>query len=238
MPFHSEDRICYEFDDFRVDPVRRPLLRSGEPVPVTPKALSILLVLLEQPGEVVEKSDLIERVWAGSHVTEANLTQNVFALRKCLGERANDSRYVVTVPGRGYSFAGEVRRIERGGTGEFSLASLLPAPVLPPAMAETAATAPAAGEPPPLVTPDPGPPSPRCSPPSGRREGLCGSSGARPWPRSSDPCRSRRTAAWAGKTSNGCTASWGPTWWWWAPTFQGMARSTSTSGCSARRRPP
>ena len=151
MPFHSEDRICYEFDDFRVDPVRRLLLRSGEPVPVTPKALSILLVLLEQPGEVVEKSDLIERVWAGSHVTEANLTQNVFALRKCLGERANDSRYVVTVPGRGYSFAGEVRRIERGATGEFPIVSGLPAPAPPPAVAAAAETAPVAPDPPPPV---------------------------------------------------------------------------------------
>src|SRR5436305_3115135 len=151
MPFHSEDRICYEFDDFRVDPVRRLLLRSDEPVPVTPKALSILLALLEQPGEVVEKSDLIEKVWAGSHVTEANLTQNVFALRKCLGERANDSRYVVTVPGRGYSFAGEVRRIERGATGEFPIVSGLPAPAPPPAVAAAAETAPVAPDPPPPV---------------------------------------------------------------------------------------
>src|SRR6185369_10086665 len=99
MTARSEDRTCYEFDDFFVDPVRRLLLRDGEPVPVTPKALSILIVLLEQPGEVVEKPDLIEQVWGGSHVSEANLTQNVFALRKCLGEKANDSRYVVTVPG-------------------------------------------------------------------------------------------------------------------------------------------
>ncbi|HYX22720.1 MAG TPA: transcriptional regulator, partial [Thermoanaerobaculia bacterium] len=133
MPPRSDDRTCYEFDEFRVDPVRRLLLRSGEPVPVTPKALSILLVLLEQPGEVVEKSELIETIWAGSHVTEANLTQNVFALRKCLGERANDPRYVVTVPGRGYSFAGEVRRCDRGETGELPLISDLPAPAAVPA---------------------------------------------------------------------------------------------------------
>ncbi len=111
----------YEFDAFRVDPVRRLLLRDGELVPVTPKALSILLILLERAGEVVEKSELIERIWQGAFVTEANLTQNVFSLRKCLGERANDNRYIVTVPGQGYTFAGEVRRFERSVTSEIPI---------------------------------------------------------------------------------------------------------------------
>ena len=111
----------YEFDAFRVDPVRRLLLRDGEVVPVTPKALSILLILLERAGEVVEKSELIERIWQGAFVTEANLTQNVFSLRKCLGERANDNRYIVTVPGQGYTFAGEMRRFERFATSEIPI---------------------------------------------------------------------------------------------------------------------
>src|SRR5215211_3807528 len=92
----EKERVLYEFDGFRVDPVRRVLLRDGEPVAVTPKALSILLVLLERPGEVVDKADLIERIWPGVFVTEANLTQNIFSLRKSLGERANDNRYIVT----------------------------------------------------------------------------------------------------------------------------------------------
>jgi DNA-binding winged helix-turn-helix (wHTH) protein/tetratricopeptide (TPR) repeat protein/TolB-like protein len=113
MAFRSDDRTCYEFDDFLVDPVRRLLLRGAEPVALTPKALSILLALLERPGEVVDKADLIEKVWGGAYVSEANLTQNVFSLRKSLGDRANESRFVVTVPGRGYSFAGDVRRSER-----------------------------------------------------------------------------------------------------------------------------
>jgi len=146
MAFRSEDRLCYEFDDFFVDPIRRVLLRGDEPVPISPKVLSILVVLLAQPGEVVEKSDLIEKVWAGSHVSDANLTQNVFALRKILGEKANESHYVVTVPGRGYSFAGEVRRIERAATGVFPIvADLAPPPVAepatekPPAVTETPA---------------------------------------------------------------------------------------------------
>lgn len=132
MAFRSEDRVCYEFDEFFVDPVRRVLLRGDVALQVSPKALSILVALLAQPGEVVEKQDLIETVWAGANVSEANLTQNVFALRKILGEKANDSRYIVTVPGRGYSFAGEVRRIERAATGVFPVVALPPNPPSPP----------------------------------------------------------------------------------------------------------
>ncbi|MFL6193956.1 MAG: tetratricopeptide repeat protein [Thermoanaerobaculia bacterium] len=155
--------MLYEFDGFRVDPVRRVLLRDGEPVAVTPKALSILLVLLERPGEVVEKPDLIERIWPGVFVTEANLTQNIFSLRKSLGERANDNRYIVTVPGRGYSFAGELRRTERFPTAEIQIIPVdmpLPAAV-PPATAELPIVVP--GLPPsqeiPILPPAPGVPA-------------------------------------------------------------------------------
>ncbi len=117
----EKERVLYEFDAFRADPVRRILLRDGVPVAITPKAFSILLALLERAGEVVEKSDLIERVWPGVFVTEANLTQNVFSLRKCLGEKANENRYIVTVPGQGYQFAGDLRRIERSSTTEMPI---------------------------------------------------------------------------------------------------------------------
>jgi DNA-binding winged helix-turn-helix (wHTH) protein/tetratricopeptide (TPR) repeat protein len=131
----EKERVLYEFDVFRVDPVRRLLLRAEEPVAITPKAFSILLALLEHPGEVVEKAELIERVWPGVFVTEANLTQNIFSLRKCLGERANDNRYIVTVPGQGYSFAGELRRIERSATSEIPIvaAPQVAAPIPTPA---------------------------------------------------------------------------------------------------------
>lgn len=145
----ERERVVYEFDGFRADPVRRVLSRHGEPVAITPKALSILLVLLERAGEVVEKKALIERVWPGVFVSEANLTQNVFALRRSLGERATENRYIVTVPGQGYSFAAEVQRIERQSTGEIPILVEPPAPAAveeeePPAAAdEPAAPAPA-----------------------------------------------------------------------------------------------
>jgi DNA-binding winged helix-turn-helix (wHTH) protein/tetratricopeptide (TPR) repeat protein/TolB-like protein len=108
---HQGPKHLWQFDEFIVDPVRRVLLRQGESVPITPKALSILLVLLERQGEVVTKQELIERIWPDTYVTEANLTQNVSSLRKALGERANERRYLVTVPGRGYSFAGLAARL-------------------------------------------------------------------------------------------------------------------------------
>lgn len=144
MVSRTESKSLYEFDDFLVDPVRRVLLRAGEPVPVTPKSMSILLALLERPGQVVAKTELLDRVWPGVIVTEANLTQNVFSLRKSLGERANDTRYIQTVPGEGYSFAGEVRRLERAVTGEIPIVEDLPeATAAPPAAAPAAAPAPA-----------------------------------------------------------------------------------------------
>ena len=71
------EKLLYEFEGYRVDPVRRRIVRAGEPVPLTPKAFSILLALLERRGEVMEKEELIQRVWPDTFVTEANLTQNI-----------------------------------------------------------------------------------------------------------------------------------------------------------------
>ncbi len=121
----------YRFDGFVVDPVRRRLVRAGEAVTITPKAFSILLILLEKHGEVVDKEELIRRVWPDTLVTEANLTQNVCSLRKALGERANEYRYVITVPGRGYSFVAEVETVEAA----LSSGVDIPIPVLPPSPA-------------------------------------------------------------------------------------------------------
>src|SRR4051794_34220231 len=166
----GKERVLYEIGGFRVDPVRRVLLRDGEPVPITPKAFSILLALLERPGEVVEKTDLLERVWPGAFVTEANLTQNIFSLRKCLGERANDNRYIVTVPGQGYSFAGELRRIDRSSsssTGEIPIFLMPPSPEAPAPALPAPVSLPVTPEPFPalalVVEPAPAPAAPPAS---------------------------------------------------------------------------
>lgn len=118
------ERRLYQFGEFRADPVRRLLLRDGEPVAVTAKAFSLLMVLLERRGELIEKDDLLRRVWPDTYVTEANLTQNISSLRKALGERAGDRRYIVTVPGSGYSFVAEVLEVPADASGTFPILSL------------------------------------------------------------------------------------------------------------------
>ncbi|MEA2561226.1 MAG: hypothetical protein QOH06_2730 [Acidobacteriota bacterium] len=104
-------RQLLRFDEFLVDPQARLLQRGGEPVPLTPKVFAVLLALLENPGQVVPKDELIRKVWPDTIVSDANLTQSISTLRKVLGERANDRRYVVTVPGVGYSFAARVETV-------------------------------------------------------------------------------------------------------------------------------
>jgi eukaryotic-like serine/threonine-protein kinase len=101
----------YEFGPFRVDPEKEILLREGEPVALTPKTFQILLVLIRHSEEVVTKDDLMKAVWPDTFVEEANLSRNIFMLRKALGETAQDHRYIVTVPGRGYRLAENVHLI-------------------------------------------------------------------------------------------------------------------------------
>jgi len=101
----------YEFGPFRVDPEKETLLRSGEPVPLTPKTFQILLVLVRNHQVVVTKDDLMKTVWPDTFVEEANLSRNIFMLRKALGESPQDHRYIVTVPGRGYRLAENVHLV-------------------------------------------------------------------------------------------------------------------------------
>lgn len=109
----EQTQAVFEFDAFRVDACKRLLWRGDETVPIPPKVFDTLLVLVENGGRVVEKNELMCAVWPDTAVEENNLTQNVSAIRKALGERRDEHRFVVTVPGRGYSFVAEVRRLER-----------------------------------------------------------------------------------------------------------------------------
>jgi DNA-binding winged helix-turn-helix (wHTH) protein/Tfp pilus assembly protein PilF len=101
----------YEFGPFRVDPEREILLRAGDPIPLTPKTFQILLVLVRHSKEVVTKDDLMKAVWPDTFVEEANLSRNIFMLRKALGSSPQDHRYILTVPGRGYRLAENVRLV-------------------------------------------------------------------------------------------------------------------------------
>ena len=108
-------RVIYEFGPFRVDPEKHKLLRDGHPVAITHKALETLTVLLRHAGEDVTREQLIEELWPDSFVEEANLSQNIFMLRKVLGDTPEDRRFIVTLPGRGYRFAGKVNTISAEG---------------------------------------------------------------------------------------------------------------------------
>ncbi|HEX8685949.1 MAG TPA: winged helix-turn-helix domain-containing protein, partial [Pyrinomonadaceae bacterium] len=107
------DRV-YEFGPFRLHPLRRVLVREGRAVALTGKVFDTLLVLVERRGRVLAKDELMAALWPDTAVEENNLTQHVSMLRKALGERAGGHRYVVTVPGRGYSFVEPVREVAAG----------------------------------------------------------------------------------------------------------------------------
>jgi DNA-binding winged helix-turn-helix (wHTH) protein len=94
----------WQFDRFTVLPEQRLLLHEGTPVPLTSKSLDTLLVLIENRDRVVTKDELLRSVWPDVEVEEGNLTQQVFLLRKALGETAQQPRYIATVPGHGYRF--------------------------------------------------------------------------------------------------------------------------------------
>jgi len=109
-------RVVYEFSNFRVDPVMRQLSSGGAAMPLTAKAFETLLVLLSNRGELVSKGDLLDAVWQDTAVEENNLTQQIAALRRAFGERAGEHRFIVTVPGRGYSFVAPVNEVEIAGS--------------------------------------------------------------------------------------------------------------------------
>src|SRR4051794_22071494 len=98
----------YNFDDFCLDVPKRQLLRGGEPIQLSPRAFDLLLVLVENAGQLLSKETLFARVWQGQIVEESNLTVNMSAIRRALGERAARPRYITTVSGEGYCFVGEV----------------------------------------------------------------------------------------------------------------------------------
>jgi predicted ATPase/DNA-binding winged helix-turn-helix (wHTH) protein len=100
------------------------LLEAGKPVHIGSRALDLLIALVERPGELLSKDELISRAWPNTHVIEGNLKFQVFALRRALREGQKGRRYLETIPGRGYRFIGDV-------IAEVAAASS-PAPASPP----------------------------------------------------------------------------------------------------------
>src|SRR5579884_1258276 len=111
----------YAFGPFELDPEARVLHREGEPVPLTAKTFDTLVVLVENRGRLVDKDELLARVWAGSVVEEANLTQAIFTVRKILGDNPRNHQYIATVAGRGYQFVAPVSEKSANGAPEHRL---------------------------------------------------------------------------------------------------------------------
>ena len=103
--------LYYEFGPYRLDPNRRVLTKAGETISLTPKATDILLTLIQNAGQLVEKDELLRVVWPDTFVEESNLTQNIFTLRRALGDERGGPKYIETVTRRGYRFAAPVRII-------------------------------------------------------------------------------------------------------------------------------
>ena len=98
----------YQFGDFHLNLDLHVLARRGERVPLGSKTFAVLAFLVARAGEIVTKHELFAAVWAESFVEEGALSQQIFMLRKALGDKAD---YILTVPGQGYRFMGEVHRI-------------------------------------------------------------------------------------------------------------------------------
>ena len=102
---------CYEFGEFRVDIGRRILLQGGNTIALTPRQFDTLLYLVEHCDRVITKEELMKAIWSDAFVEENNLNQSVSAIRRALGERRGDNRYIITVPGVGYRFAAPVKLV-------------------------------------------------------------------------------------------------------------------------------
>ena len=99
----------YEFEGFVLDPESRIVLRDGAVVRLTPKAFDTLLVLVERPSQLITKEQLLKEVWPDTYVEEGNLSRNIHELRKALGDDSSESRYIETIPKRGYRFVAPVK---------------------------------------------------------------------------------------------------------------------------------
>jgi DNA-binding winged helix-turn-helix (wHTH) protein len=96
------------FGPFRLLPTQFLLLEEDKPVSLGSRALEILTVLLERPGELVSKQELMARVWPNVFVEPGNLTVHMSALRRTLRDGRDGNRFIINVPGRGYSFVASV----------------------------------------------------------------------------------------------------------------------------------
>lgn len=106
----AADRRIFEFSGYKLDAAQRRLSSpAGETVSLSSRAFDVLLYLVERPGQLLDKSAIMNAAWPNVFVEEGNLTQCIYKLRRALGESATGDRFILTVPGRGYQFIAPVR---------------------------------------------------------------------------------------------------------------------------------
>src|SRR5580658_2575483 len=109
--------ILYRFEGFEMDPVNRVFKGAGKPIFLHSRTFDLLLYMVRNGGRLLTKEELMSAVWRDTAVEEANLTQGVFLLRKALAaDQPGGGKLIVTVPGRGYRFAGAVEEVEARGS--------------------------------------------------------------------------------------------------------------------------
>lgn len=107
MP-HSEN-VSYEFGPYRLNLAERLLTRAGETIYLTPKATEILVRLVMNAGQLLDRDELLREVWPNTFVEESIITQNIWALRRALGDEWTEPKYIETVAKRGYRFVASTR---------------------------------------------------------------------------------------------------------------------------------
>ncbi|HMT09040.1 MAG TPA: winged helix-turn-helix domain-containing protein [Pyrinomonadaceae bacterium] len=106
------ERREFEFGEFRIDTRRRVLFKNGEQMAISAKLFDLLEVLIRNEGRVMSHDELLETVWSDSFVEQSSLKKGISSLRHILGEMSDESRFIKTVPRRGYSFVGNVAAVE------------------------------------------------------------------------------------------------------------------------------
>ncbi len=101
------------FAEFELDAAHRRLYQDGEPVPLYAKTFDLLEFFVRRNGHVVSKNEILETVWKDQFVEESNLSVQVSALRRALGEKPDEHRILITVPGKGYKFVADVSHREQ-----------------------------------------------------------------------------------------------------------------------------
>lgn len=105
----SDNKQSYEFGEFRLQPTESILEKNGSPITLKPKAFLALVCLVESAGKLVEKSELLDKVWENAFVEEASVSKCIWEIRSALDDDSKRSKFIQTVPKRGYRFIAEVR---------------------------------------------------------------------------------------------------------------------------------